>query len=155
MNMISEFKELIKNAADLGQNLNTESDEKNLVLALGVLMLEMAGADNDYAPEEVKTCFRNLEKIFLLSDTEALDILEKAEGIRTDKEKVSELIESINKSFSSEQKVLILSLIWKVVVADQKIEKNELRYANQLRVRLQLTEDEGEEARKMAFGGSV
>ena len=153
--MLSGIKELLKSAEHLEDNTGNDIPEHKLILAIAVLLLEMAGADDDYAPEEVKTCFRNLEKLFGLSDTEALKYLEEAEQVRSDKETVSHLIETLNQHFSEEQRVLVLSFIWKIVVADQKIEKNELRLANQIRVRLQLSEDQNEEARKIAFDGSL
>ncbi len=133
--------------------LNDPKILSRVISATGVLMLEMAGADNDYDPEEVKICFRTLEKSFGLSDTNALSILEEAENIRADKEKVSEMFEFLNSSLDEDQKAMILSLVWKIVVADQKIDQHEMRLANQIRVRLQLSEEVAEEARKLAFQG--
>ena len=153
--MISEIKELISKAGSLKETSKGELPEHELILAIAVLLLEMAGADDDYAPEEVKTCFKSLERYFGLSDTASLDLLEEAEGVRQDKEKINSLVNSLNEHFNEEQRVIVLALVWKVVVADQKIEKHELRYANQLRVRLQLSDDQAEEARKLAFSGSI
>jgi len=152
---------MLKSLKDLFTSTEEESvlnDPKILarvICASGVLMLEMAGADEDFDPEEVKTCFRTLEKNFGLSDTSALTILEEAEAIRADKEKVSEMFEFLNSTLDEDQKAMILSLVWKIVVADQKIDKHEMRLANQIRVRLQLSEDIAEEARKLAFEGKL
>lgn len=153
--MISEIKELLKGTTGLNETVQGEFPEEKLILAIAVLLLETAGADNDYAPEEVKTCFRSLEKLFGITDTQALDYLEQAEIARNDKEKVNELVFSLNENFSEEQRCIILSLVWKIIAADQKIEKHELRIANQIRVRLQLSDDQNEEARKLAFNSGI
>jgi uncharacterized tellurite resistance protein B-like protein len=153
--MLTEIKELYKNASGLKETVNGNVPEDKIILAIAVLMLEMAGADNDFAPEEVKTCFRNLENLFGLTDTQALEILENAEKIRSDKEQVNNLVLALNENFTEDQRCLILALVWKVVIADTKIEKPEMRYANQLRVRLQLSEEQNEAARKIAFSGEI
>lgn len=153
--MLEEIKGLLKSAEHLKDNTGNDIPEHKLILAIAVLLLEMAGADDDFDPEEVKSCFRSLERLFALTDTEALQYLEEAEAVRSDKETVSHLIETLNQHFSEEQRVIVLSLVWKIVVADQKIEKHELRLANQIRVRLQLSESQGEEARTLAFGDTL
>ncbi len=150
--MLESLKALLS-ATEEDSAFNDPKILSKIITSTGVLMLEMAGADEDYDPEEVKTCFRTLEKSFAISDTKALEILEEAETIRADREKVSEMFEFLNSNLNEDQKALILSLVWKIVVADQKIDKHEMRLANQIRVRLQLSEEVAEEARKLAFEG--
>jgi uncharacterized tellurite resistance protein B-like protein len=153
--MLNKIKNFLEGEISIDKTKDGEEVDRTLMLGIGVLMLQMAGADNDYAPEEVQSCFRTLEKHFGISDEEAMAILEEAENQKGDKEKVSSLLESLNAKYNDSQKQLIMALIWKVVVADDKIESFELRTANQLRVRLQLSEEQAEEARKMAFARKV
>lgn len=153
--MFNKIKGLKDSNAQLLVSKDGEKADRKLMVAIGVLMLQMAGADNDFAPEEIKSCFRSLERHFNINDSEAMSILEEADSARNDKDTVSELIETLNKNYDEAQRQLIIALIWKVVVADEKIEKYELRIANQVRVRLQLSEEQAEEARKMAFSGSL
>lgn len=153
--MLNKIKGFLEGEISLDKTKDGEEVDRTLMVGIGVLMLQMAGADNDYAPEEVQSCFRTLEKHFGISDEEAMEILEEAENLKSDKEKVSSLLESLNSKYSDSQKQLIMALIWKVVVADDKIETFELRTANQLRVRLQLSEEQAEGARKMAFARKV
>lgn len=153
--MIDKIKSFLSENVDLDKKLDGSDVDRSLMVTIGALMLEMAGADNDYAPEEIQACFRSLEKQFGISDTEAMEILEQADSLRNDKSALSNNIEKLNLNFSEEQRQLILSLIWKVVVADEKIEKYELRIANQLRVRLQLSDEQAEDARKYAFEGKI
>ncbi len=150
--------ESLKEKFHLNEQKSSElsKEQKNqFVLLAAILMLEMAGADNDFAPEEIKACFSTLDKYFGLNDSEALSLLEKAESTRKNKEETTELLSYVNTELNEEMRIFLLSLIWKVVVSDQKIEKFEIRFANQLRVRLQLSEEQAEEARKLAFTGQV
>lgn len=152
--MLHTLKDLFSKSEETSVFDDPEIRSK-VILATGVLMLEMAGADDDFDPEEVKSCFRTLEKNFGLTDNSALTLLEEAETLRTNKEKVSEMFEFMNSTLNQDQKAMVLAMIWKIVVADQKVEKHEIRMANQIRVRLQLSEDEAEEARKLAFEGKI
>ena len=152
--MLHTLKDLFSKSEETSVFDDPEIRSK-VILATGVLMLEMAGADDDFDPEEVKSCFRTLEKNYGLSDNSALTLLEEAETLRADKEKVSEIFEFMNSTLNQDQKAMVLAMIWKIVVADQKVEKHEIRMANQIRVRLQLSEDEAEEARKLAFEGKI
>jgi uncharacterized tellurite resistance protein B-like protein len=153
--MLNKIKNFLEGETQLDKTRDGDEVDRELMVAIGVLMLQMAGADNDFAPEEVQSCFRSLEKQFGLSDADAMKILEEADSCRDDKEKVSQLIDALNQKYNEGQRQLILALIWKVVVADEKIEKYELRIANQVRVRLQLSEEQAEEARQMAFAGKI
>jgi uncharacterized tellurite resistance protein B-like protein len=152
--MLHTLKDLFSKSEETSVFDDPEIRSK-VILATGVLMLEMAGADDDFDPEEVKSCFRTLEKNYGLTDNSALTLLEEAETLRVDKEKVSEMFEFMNSTLNQDQKAMVLAMIWKIVVADQKVEKHEIRMANQIRVRLQLSEDEAEEARKLAFEGKI
>ncbi|HMO17769.1 MAG TPA: TerB family tellurite resistance protein [Oligoflexia bacterium] len=153
--MFEKIKGLFGKDISLSETSDGEAADERLLLGIGVLMLQMAGADNDYAPEEVQSCFRNLEKYFGVSDQEAMNILEKADSMRSDPENVSDLVQHLTDKYDEEQRQLILALVWKVVVADEQIQKYELKIANQLRVRLQLSEEDGEKAREMAFSNLV
>lgn len=153
--MLNKIKNFLSSEVNLERTHDGEEVDRELLVGIGVLMLQMAGADNDYAPEEIQSCFRSLERQFGISDEEAMKVLEEAEATRADPDKVSNLIEKITEDFNEEQRKLILALIWKVVVADEQIEGYELRIANQLRVRLQLSEEQAEEARQLAFTASI
>lgn len=152
--MLQSLKDLF-NKSEENSVFEDPAIRAKVITAAGVLMLEMAGADDDFDPEEVKTCFRTLERNFGVSDNAALTILEQAETLRADKEKVSEMFEFMNSTLNQDQKAMVLALVWKIVVADQKVEKHEIRLANQIRVRLQLSEEEADEARKLAFEGKI
>ena len=57
--------------------------------------------------------------------------------------------------FSEEQRVLVLAMVWKVVIADGKVEKTEKRFARLIQPRLKLDDSQAEEALRMAQHGKV
>ena len=121
--MLENLKDFIKGDTSLRVNKGGEPSSKDLQVATGVLLLEMAGADQDYAPEEVRTIFSTMEKQFNISDSETLDILESADQMRQQEGKFDEFVNVINENFSDKQKMLLLAMIWKVILADELVER--------------------------------
>ena len=154
--MLKQIKEFFQGeATSLDVDKSGEPTNKDLQVATGVLLLEMAGADEDFAPEEVRAIFSTMEEQFNIKDMETLEIMESAESLRQEQGKIDEFIKTLNQSFDDRQKQLLLAMVWKVVIADQLIDKYEERFANQLRLRLQLTEEQAEEAKKLAESGRI
>jgi uncharacterized tellurite resistance protein B-like protein len=147
--MFSRLKEFFfEDKTTLEVDQEGEPTNEDLQIATAVLLLEMAGADDDYAPEEVKACFRVLEQQFNVSDEATLELFEKADSLRKEKGKIDEFVAAINENFDVKQRMLVLAMVWKVIIADQQIENHEKRFATQLRTRLQLTREQAEEAKQ-------
>lgn len=153
--MLDRIKDFLKgDTSSLTVSRGGEASMKELQVATGVLLLEMAGADEDYAPEELKTIFGAMEKQFNLTEGEAMEIMEVADQMRSVK-KIDEFVSSINENYGDRQKQMILAMVWKVVLADTEIQKHEQKFASQLRLRLELSREEAEEAKKLATEGKV
>ena len=73
--------------------------EKDVQVATAILLLEIAGSDSDYAPEETREMFELIEGQFKLDRTESLALLEIADSLRKDAEKLDEFYVAINKAF--------------------------------------------------------
>ncbi|HQH25796.1 MAG TPA: TerB family tellurite resistance protein [Oligoflexia bacterium] len=153
--MLENIKDFLKGETSLKVNKGGEPTSKDLAIATGMLLLEMAGADLDYAPEEVRTIFAALEKHLNVSDTETLEILEQADKLRQQEGKFDEFLGVINANFDEKQKQLILAMVWKVIIADELIDKYEQRFASELRQRLQLSREAADAAKQMALAGKV
>ena len=150
--MFNRVRDFLNGSVDsLAVDKTGEPTDKDLQIAAGVLLLEMAGSDQDYAPEEVKNIFGAMKKIFAIEDDQdVLSILENAEALRADAKKIDTFVNAINSNFSAAQRQLLLSMVWRVAQADGKIEKFEERFATQLKFRLRLSDQEAADARKMA-----
>ena len=153
--MFENMKEFFKGETTLVVNKDGEATSRDLEIATGVLLLEMAGADQDYAPEEVRTIFAIMEKQFGISDADTLQILEDADKLRQQEGKFDEFVSAVNEHFDEKQKLIILAMIWKVIIADELIEKYEQRFAADLRQRLQLSREQAEAAKQLALEGKV
>ena len=153
--MFNKLKDFFSGGANLEVDQSGQASNEELQIATAVLLLEMAGADDDFAPEEIQACFRTMEKQFGIEDTNTLEIMEKAQTLRDERGKIDTFVKAINDNFSDKQKQLILAMIWKVIIADELIEKYEQRFAEQLRNRLQLSNEQSEEAKTLALEGRV
>lgn len=147
--MFEKLAELLRSKASLTTNISGKPTEKDVQIATGVLLLQIAGADEDYAPEETEAIFRLMETQFHITNEEALEILETADAAR-EAQKTDEIVELINKNFNDGQKERLYAMIWRVILADGRVDKFESRLAAELRQRLQLTHEQHERAKKAA-----
>lgn len=152
--MLDKFKQIF-GGESLAKDSSGKATERDVVIAIGVLLLEMAGADEDYAPEETQAIFDIMEKNFKLTKDEALEILEAADAVRRDGRKLDEFVSAINEAFDAKQKERIFAGVWKVVLADGRVDKFEQRFATQLRFRLELTDEQLERAKHLAETNKV
>lgn len=151
--MLSRFKSLFTSGS-----LAKDADP-GVLLVTGALLLEMAGKDDDYAPEEVQAIFGVLKKQFKLKDEEVMDLLEAADKLREEsadhKDRIGEFVAAINTRLNEQQRLKVLAMIWKVVMADEKVDDFEQKFAAQMKSRLQLTDAQAEDAERLAKMGLV
>ncbi len=121
-----------------------------LKVATVVLMVEMAGSDKAVAPEEAETVCKGIVKEFDVSEAEIPELVKIAIESRKEQGKIDQFVECINDNFDDQQKILVMAMIWRVILADGKIDVFERKFAAQLKARLQLNDQQAEEARKIA-----
>ena len=148
--MFNRIKDFFAGDESLKVDTGGKPTDRDLQIATAVLLLEMAGRDQDFAPEEINVAFASMSRQFQLSDDETADILEAASTIQEQPEKIDELIKVLNERFSDKQRQKILAMIWNVVIADGRIDKFEERYAVQMKTRFKLSDEQALEARKLA-----
>ena len=130
------------------------SDE-DLQIAVGVALLEIAGSDTDFAPEETEAIFHVLEHQFSIHSEQVTQLLEVADIIRKDPERLDSYYQILGSRFTNAQKQKVFAMIWKVVLADGRVDRFEMKLATQLRFRLQLTDRELEAAKALVEAGHV
>ena len=153
--MFNKVSEFLKGDVKLDIDASGNPTEEDLLIATGVLLLQMAGSDADFAPEEVRTIFQVMKSQFNVAEGELKNLLEQANSLREERGKIDEFINIINANFNLKQRQKVLAMLWKVILADGKIDKFEARYATQLKFRLQLTDQEAKEAHEIALRGAV
>ena len=153
--MFSKIKEFIYGHDALGISSDGVVTPEDVVLSTAVLLLEVAGRDEDYAPEEVKSIGASLQKHFNLSSEDTKEILKNANALRQEKEKIDSFVNAINQYFSSQQRRTLLGVCWNIILADGVIVKEEKQFATQIQYRLKLSDEDAEIARKQALQGEV
>ncbi|MCC6221161.1 MAG: TerB family tellurite resistance protein [Deltaproteobacteria bacterium] len=153
--MFKLLKNFLRGKASLKVDKKGKPLGRDLQAAIGALLLQMAGADEDYAPEEVYTVTRIIQRQLGLDTEEAAEVLEMSDELRLQEKKIDKFVALINESFEPSQKQLILAMIWAVVIADGEVEKFENRFATQIRTRFQLSQAAADEARKLAASEQI
>lgn len=153
--MFKKIHEFFKGTDSLDIDRTGSPTQQDVTVATGVLLLEIAGVDGDYAPEEVREVFKVIQREFGIGDQEAMGLLEIADAARGKAGKIDEFVIKINSHFSPEQRVKILAMAYRVIQADQKLDKKELRLLTQLKFRLQLSDQQLAEAKKLVETGKV
>lgn len=153
--MFSKIKGLFEKNGSIEIDISGEPTSDDLRLATAVLLLEMAGRDEDYAQAEVKCIADTLQKQFGSSNDEIINLLEKADSLRQQHEQIDAFIKLLNQHFSTLQKRTIMVMLWRVVVADGHVDQFEQRFTTQLKFRLQLSDEDVAAAKQMAQQGEV
>lgn len=139
--MLDKLKQYLNGEVEIETLAGQGPNEEDLRIACGVLLLEMAGRDEDFAPEEVKAVFREMQAQFDMSEQEVLALLKKSEEQRDSEQKIDLFVNKINQNYSTEQRSTILRMAWNVVLADGEVEKAETKFINQLAARLKLDQE--------------
>lgn len=129
--------------------------DHDLHVATAVLLIEMAGQDQDIAREEAEAVCNLMQQQFGIAENDIPELVEIAITARKSKGKINEFVSVVNDRFSEAQRTVVLGMIWKIVLADGKIEQYERNFANQMQQRLKLSDESAKDARKMAEEGRV
>ncbi len=137
--MLNRIKSLFTNP-----NKDEEVVEgQQIAVAAGVLLIEIARADDDVADDEIAIAVNHLKKSFQNNSVKIDDVF-----TRTIKEKsedaisLHEFTDLINKEWSKEKKTKLLEALWQVANADSKIDKYEEYYIRKIKDLLYLSDQE-------------
>ena len=106
-----------------------QETEKNLDIKLtaSLLAYEIARSDGDIADSELSVILEELKKISIKVKKTEDDILQIVQNFSNNSVSFHEFIEDINKDYSKEDKLSLLSFLWSVAYADSILEVNEER----------------------------
>ena len=137
--MLNRIKSLFTNP-----NKDEEVVEgQQIAVAAGVLLIEIARADDDVADGEIDIAVNHLKKSFQNNSVKIDDVF-----TRTIKEKsedaisLHEFTDLINKEWDKEKKTKLLEALWQVANADSKIDKYEEYYIRKIKDLLYLSDQE-------------
>lgn len=99
--------------------------EKTLQLAAAALFMEMMAMDDIREPKEEKLILSLAQQNFSLSLEQASALMELAEQQRKQATDYFEFTSLINKSYSLEQKILLIDALWKIAFVDNVLDIQE------------------------------
>jgi uncharacterized tellurite resistance protein B-like protein len=96
-------------------------------LTAAVLAYEIARSDGDISNSELSVIMEEIEKIAKKVGKEKVEIYKIVETYSRDSVSFYEFIEDINKNYLKEQKLSLLSFMWKIAYADGRLDVDEER----------------------------
>ena len=148
--MLKNFRNYVEGETSLEFDKEGKPSERDLIVGVVVLLLELAHSDDKLDPSEISSIVRSISKAYSLSDAEVAELIEVAEILRQKREKVQQLIENVNAHYDDEQRQVVLSMVWNLIRADGRIEKAEQQTAIKLRSLLNLSLEQAARALQMA-----
>tara|TARA_B100000700_G_scaffold312428_1_gene395981 strand:+ start:853 stop:1287 length:435 start_codon:yes stop_codon:yes gene_type:complete len=109
---------------------NTSAFEIELTAA--VLAYEIARIDGDVENTELDILFEEIEEIALKVNKNKEEILKIIQIYSNDSTSFYEFVEDINKNYSKNEKLSLLSFMWKIAYADGKLAVDEERLIRRL-----------------------
>jgi uncharacterized tellurite resistance protein B-like protein len=144
---MKKWKErLLKN---LTAEPDLEADEKfdRVQIATCVILLEVAKYDFEFSSIEKETTKAILKHEFSISEEAIEDLMKIAEEKREESVDLWEFTNIINQQFSREDKIKMMESAWKIIYADEKLDKYEDHYVHVLAGLLRLRHNELIEAK--------
>ncbi len=117
-------------------------------VATAILLLEAAHGDAEYAWREHRAIIRSLKRGFGIGHAEATQLLKSAEEIRPPVVKLADVTQVIIDRYAPEQRRSIITLLWKVIDADDLVEEWEEAFADHVAGAVGLNQNEAEAARQ-------
>ena len=109
------------------EKLDENKESFEIELTGSVLAYEIARSDGEISDDEAALLLGEIKKISVKVGKDEKDILKLIETYSNDSVSFYEFIEDINKHFTKEDKILLISFLWDVAYADSNLDVDEER----------------------------
>ena len=110
----------LKNIFASDQTLNTETENAEIDILSG-LMIEAANTDGEVTQEELNKISHSLINVFK-EDSKAVEVsLTKAFENKDNSKSLYYYTSKLNKSYSNENKIILIEVLWEIILADNEI----------------------------------
>ena len=137
--MLNRLLELLAAVDTRAQEDEHYCNDDKIRLATCVLLLEMAGADREFSPEECSRILEILKRRFELNQDEAESLMTIAQEQREDSIDVWRFTNQINHCCKPGEKIRIVEELWRVIYADGSLDAHEDYLIHKLARLLNLT----------------
>lgn len=123
--MISKFRKLLEQKI-AGDKATASANKQELIkMAAAVLFVEVMHADHQVDKRERPLVRHALIESFSLSKQDADDLLQQAEERVKDVTSLHEFTSLLHGHLSGEEKVMLIEQIWRIILADDEVDKYE------------------------------
>jgi uncharacterized tellurite resistance protein B-like protein len=140
--MIDMFKRFFGNDGAKNGTAGAPVTTHDARVAACALFLEMGGIDGQFTDEEMDTLVAILKEKHGLSGEHADALMAEAEVARKDAIDYWRFAERINETYSKEEKIEIVEILWQIVFVDGKMDKYENYLMHKLGKLLRLSHQE-------------
>lgn len=109
-----------------------QGSEKPLELAVAVLLIEVALSDNEWDESERDEIFLALQEEFSLSEADVSGLLDLAHEEHGQTISFHPMVRVINDSLDTREKYTLMRALWRVALADQRVDKYEEHQIRQI-----------------------
>ena len=134
--------EALKNLFEDKSTLKETADDEGLGIAAGVLMLEIARADDEIDDLEKEVVIEGVKNILHKTNHEINEIFKKVIAVVEESVSFFEFTSLINDSCSRKEKYDLLVILWKVAYADGQLDKYEEYYIRKIKDLLYLSQSD-------------
>ncbi len=120
--MLNRIMELFGDATDMPEEA-CSSDRMSL--ATCVILLEIAGADNEFSPEECERIIEILRKRFDLVQEDAEELIRAAQDSRNQSFDLWKYTNQINSCCTPAEKCSIIEEVWRIIYSDGALDAHE------------------------------
>ncbi len=125
--MLEKIKQWLKGTQSFpaGELKRDSGDEQETAVAVCVLLLETAAADETLCMEEKERILEIIRERFQLSPEEAQALVEQARNQRKEAFDLFQFTSRINHHYTPEERTRLLEEIWRVIYADGILDAHE------------------------------
>lgn len=120
-----DLKKRLLKSPPVETGLQEQSEQDRVMLATCVILLEVAKSDDEFSSIEKTTITSILNKEFMISDEAIGELMEIAHRKRKESIDLWEFTHLINENYSIPEKKKVVELAWKVIFADDRLDKYE------------------------------
>ena len=137
------MSDILKRFFGKGTGLNStavgQKTPHDILVAVCALFVEMARLDETFTPAEMETILSILKEKYGLSQEHAEALITEAERELQQSIDLWQFSNLINKSYSNEEKIEIIEILWRIVYIDGKMDRYEHYLMKKLKNLLRLS----------------
>lgn len=116
--------------------------DHDIQVATAALLVEVAGSDDNFAPEEKDAIIQNLRSYFDLTQDEVEEIIAAGKEQLERRLDLYYFAQQINRHFDRARKIAVIEMVWRVIYSDDHLSGHEDHLAHRFARLLRLDHSE-------------